>query len=160
MLVTAEAFFSSPSAAKYNKFLFCHCIQHLPDWKATFEKVFAAIPMGSVCLILADDHSDLTIPLFAKALEKKSQRPKGANLRLGLSQIGFSTEEQEGKTVYSCPKEEWYGRIRGQFDSILELFTDAEIEAGIAELEQTRLKNEDVVEYENKFKFVLAVKEQ
>ena len=160
MLVTAEDFFSSPSAAKYNKFLFCHCIHHFPDWNATFEKVFAAIPTGSVCVIIADDHSHLTKPLFAKALEKKSQRPKGANLRLGLSQIGFSTEEQEGKTVYSCPKEEWYGRIRGRFDSILELFTEAEIETGIAELEQTRLKNKDMVEYENKFKFVIALKEQ
>ena len=160
LLVTAEDFFSSPSAAKYNKFLFCHSIHHFSDWRATFEKAFAAIPVGSVCLIIADDHSELTIPLFAKAVEKKSQRPKGANICLGLAQIGFTVDEQEGKTVYCCSKEEWYERIRGRFGSILELFTDEEIEAGIAELEQTTLKSTDVVNYENKFKFLVAVKEQ
>ena len=84
---------------------------------------------------------------------------KSSNLGLDLSQAGFITQQQEEKVTYSYTKDEWYQKIRGRYRTVLELFTDEEIEAGIAELEQTTLKNTDVVMFENKYHYFVAIKE-
>lgn len=160
LLATADEFFSSALACEYNKFLFCHSAHHFPDRRKTFGKAFKAIPVGSVCLLIVDDYSNLTLPLFSKALKKQSLKLKGSSLSCDLSQAGFSTEQLKGKSLYSYTKDEWYEKLRGRYRSILELFTDEEIEAGIAELEQTTLKNVDVVQYENKYHYFVAIKER
>ena len=159
LLATADEFFSSASACQYNKFLFCHSAHHFPDRRRTFGKAFKAIPVGSVCLLIVDDYANLTMPLFSKALEKQSVKLKGSNLSVDLCQIGFSTEQLNGKSLYSYTKDEWYEKLRGRYRSILELFTDEEIEAGITELEQTTLKNVDIVQYENNYHYFIAIKE-
>ena len=159
LLVPADTFFSSPSACQYNKYLFCHSTHYFPDRRTTFEKAFAGIPVGSVLLIIDEDSTRLAMPLFSKALEMQNLQQKSGNLSLDLSDAGFVIEQQEGKMPFSYTKEEWYRKLRGRYRAVLEVFTDEEIEAGIAELERSTLKDTDVVQFENTYRYFLAVKE-
>ena len=158
--IKVDTFFSSPSAAKYNKYLFCHSTHYFPDRRATFVKGYAAVPVGSIFLIIDEDSTCLGTPLFSKALEMQNLQQKSSNLGLDLSHAGFVFEQQEENMTFSYTKEEWYRKLRGRYRAVLELFTDEEIEAGITELEQSRLKDTDLVIFENKYRYFIAVKEK
>ena len=159
LLGTADTLFSSSPTSQYNKYLFCHCTHFFPDRHATFEKAYAAVPVGSVLLIIDEDSASLGTPLFSKALKMQNWHQKSSKLGSDLSQTGFVIRKEEGKAAYTYTKEEWYRKLRGRYRTVLESFTDEEIEAGITELEQSRLKNTDVVKFENKYQYFIAVKE-
>ena len=160
MLATADEFFASPLASQYNKLLFARCVHHFPDLRQTFKEAFAAIPVGSICVIVSCNTSKISEPLFSAAIKKLSQAVSGNDVSPVLADIGFSTYIEEGKIAFTYTKKQWYAKIRGRYSSVLKCFIDEEIEAGIAELEQTTFKDTDVIQSETNLFYVVAVKEK
>ena len=160
MLATADEYFASPLATQYNKLLFCQCVHHFPDWRQTFKKAFAVLPVGSICLVVSCNSGKISEPLFSAAVKKQSRIVSGNDISPGLVEIGFSTYIEEGKVEFTYTKTQWYAKLRGRYSSVLKGFTDEEIEAGIAELEQTTLKNTDVIQSETNLHYVVAMKKK
>ncbi len=57
-----------------------------------------------------------------------------------------------------CNKEEYFESLRCRVYSVLELFSDEEIEKGIAELDREYFKYKDSVEFTITTQFVIATK--
>ena len=146
MLATVDGFLDSPIAPSYNKILMARCVHHFSDPLAVFKGIYKVIPKGGVCMIFRNGLGDTTLPLFQAARRKKNPRLSEAELVSLLEEAGFAASSEEILTQFTCSKDEWYYRIRCRFLSMLSSFTDAEIEKGIAELDNSTLKGKDTVE--------------
>lgn len=84
-----------------------------------------------------------SFPFFTKAdnaygevMEKCSKEPVTAMLR----EANFRVEVSEEKVFLGIEKSRWYKMLRDRFQSSMSEFTDKEIEDGIDELEEGKLK--------------------
>lgn len=98
-------------------------------------------PSGELLVVRAGKSTRL--PHFSKAeqnyrdiVENYSKERITAMLR----EADFEIEVSEEKIIWIVKKSRWYEMLRGRFQSTLHEFTDEEIEEGIVELENGKLK--------------------
>lgn len=120
----------------FTKVLLKEAVHHIPARASLWRHLREKLPADGRLLIVTRPQ-DTALPLFeqAKAVFRAKQ-PRHEALIEELEEAGFATELRTRPYVFQLDKETWFGMIRSRFMSDLAGFTDAEIEAGIAEIGQ------------------------
>ncbi|MGH3326456.1 MAG: class I SAM-dependent methyltransferase [Streptomycetales bacterium] len=97
----------------------------------------------------------LTYPLWQAALDRfESTQPAPEDLAGGMRQAGLAAEVTYDDFTQVYDAEHYFARVRARCMSVLETFTDDEVEAGIEEVKQ-KLSGERV-EFVDRFAFVFG----
>ena len=126
----------------FDKVLCIGSMHHFTQPVKIFRGLKAHLRTGGELLVVNADVST-SFPFFIKAenafgevIEKFSKERVTAMLR----EANFQVEVSEEKVLLGMEKSQWYKMLRGRFHSSLSEFTDKEIEDGIDELEEGKLK--------------------
>lgn len=119
-----------------SKLLFKEVIHHLPHRNKFFVKCFEHLPQGGKLLIITRPQY-VVFPFFngAKEIFARNQPPL-QEIENELKNAGFQVMTHHRSHTFTLPKEDWYTMLRHRFMSDLGGFSDAEIEAGIDEIER------------------------
>ena len=135
MLATADEFVSSPTLSNYNMILISRCLHHLNDPAAIFKSLRENCRAGSRCLLL----HRIETPILRYA-DKVAVRGLPREVILNpVDKAGWAVEDHIEVFVVKMTKDEWYSRLRRKAYAGLALFTGEEIEAGISELDKTKM---------------------
>ncbi len=129
---TAEEFFVNYSDRKvFSKILMISCYHHFKDPGLVFEGVARLLSDDGVCLVTHAEYEPLLFSRLGKLLDiDYSQIAKHAEANGLKAQITSDSEVRE------VTKESCFSFLRNRMFSILNEFTDSEIEEGIKELDQ------------------------
>ena len=145
MLATAEDFIQHADVEKYNKVFFSHCAHLIPDFDATIKALRSRLSPGSRCLLLLfDKDCDL---LVWRSAQEAIIGADHIRLVTAFNKAEFTSTVHKSVVIPThMSKAAWYHKLRKRIFSYFRNFSDEEIEKGIAELEQSTLKNTDTVE--------------
>ena len=115
---------------------------HFSDPVKIFRSVEAFLSPGGVFLVV-QGLGRAASPMFKKAgnFGHDCLSELKENTSLWLQSTNFDVEVSEEKVTYSLTKSQWYDMLRGRFLSYLRELSDEEIEEGIDELENEKLKD-------------------
>jgi SAM-dependent methyltransferase len=95
-------------------------------------------------------------PLFGAALERfESLQPDPATIAEYMRDAGLSASLSYHDFPLKIPKSRYLGMVRDRYMSLLSLFTNDEIEAGVAEIDARH--PEQVLSFTDRFAFILGV---
>jgi trans-aconitate methyltransferase len=119
----------------FSKVLLKEVVHHIPERETLWRYLRQKLPAQGRILIVTRPQ-DIKLPLFeqAKAAFRQKQ-PHQDSLLAELRAGGFDAEAHVRPYVFSLPKATWFDMLRSRFMSDLAPFTDAEIEAGIQEID-------------------------
>ena len=155
---TAEQF--SQREIHYDKLLIKGTVHHFPvnNLRQIFTGISNQLRPGGVILIEKTPGKPAPgYPSFEKALTLHSQFFSGlSDILLNLfRELGFKVSSTVVTGKGKISKAEAITNIRNRYTSTLELLSEQEIEAGIAEVEK---KFPEIIEYENQREMMIAVK--
>ena len=142
MLADATQFLDSDQSRHYNKYLLFDCVHHISDQKYVFSQMYQRLPLNGQLLIILYDGEKFPFPLWKEAYKKICQVQP---LNKYLEAVGFTVVKGEEIHEYVFNKEKYFYMIRHRIYSVLEFFTDEEIEAGITEISEVFFKDSDTV---------------
>ncbi|MFM8330726.1 MAG: class I SAM-dependent methyltransferase [Candidatus Methylumidiphilus sp.] len=119
----------------FSKVLLKEVVHHIPDRATFWQYLRGRLPADGRLLIVTRPQA-IALPLFedAKAGFRRKQ-PHSDALLAELAAAGFATELRLHPYEFTLPKATWFAMIRQRFMSDLAVFSDAEIEAGLAEID-------------------------
>lgn len=145
MVADATQFLDSDQSRHYNKYLLFHCVHHISDQKSVFSQMYQCLPHNGQLLIILYDGDKFSLPLWKEAYKKRSQvQPLSETIEY-LKAVGFTVVKGEDIHESVFNKEEYFYMIRHRPYTVLEFFTDEEIEAGIVEMNEEFFKDSDIV---------------
>ena len=145
MLADATQFLDSDQSHQYNKYLLFHCVHHISDQKSVFSQMYQCLPINGQLLIILHDGEKFPLPLWKEAYKKRSQAQSLNKTIEYLEAVGFTVVKSEEIHEYVLNKEKYFYKIRRRAYTVLEFFTDEEIEAGIIEMNEAFFKDSDTV---------------
>ena len=137
MQATADDFTAHPNFPDYNKIFMSHSAHHLPDPVTTFKTMLQRMTPDARCVVVYYPENNSML-LWKAAIDMFNKHPH--DMSKPMIDAGMAVEVHRANVSYKVTKAFWYHRLRGRVYSPLEMLTDEQIEAGIAELEATRLK--------------------
>lgn len=143
---------------RYDALLVKEVIHHLGDRIAFWRGVKPQLnPNGRILLITRPQET--TLALFERAKARFAQhQPSIEQLCAELETAGFNTSVSVLDFPLRQSKDHWYGMLRAKFMSDLMGFSNAEIEAGIEEIE-SKYPNA-AIEHADRLLFVLATSKE
>jgi SAM-dependent methyltransferase len=133
-------------------------IHHVPpgDRPATVRGLAGLLsPGGRIVIVMLP--ARISYPLFAAALERfERSQPDPAAIGAVLRDAGLGTEQTYDSYQLSFPKDRYLTMVRDRYMSLLADFDDAEIERGIAEI-QERYPG-DRLEFRDTFAFIRGIR--
>ncbi|BBP44427.1 class I SAM-dependent methyltransferase [Thiosulfativibrio zosterae] len=119
----------------YDKLLFKEVVHHIQDRPAVWQGVFNQLNSAGRLLIVTRPRR-VKIPFFEAAKQAFYQNQSDAQVWADeLSLAGFRVDIQQATYEFELDKPVWFKMLRNRFMSDLAPFSDAEIEAGILEIE-------------------------
>lgn len=138
----------------YDALLVKEVIHHLTDRVKFWQGVKKQLSENGRILLITRPQ-ETTLALFQKAKDRFAQnQPALEKMCNELLNAGFNTETSVLDFPIQQTKSHWYSMIRAKFMSDLSAFSEAEIEAGIAELEKAYPSN--LINHYDRLVFVLA----
>jgi len=134
-------------------------VHHIPATAraATLAGLAALLAPGGRLLVVMLP-TTLDYPLFPAALRRYEElQPDPADIERFLGAAGLTTRLTYSGFDLSLPRERYLSMVRERYMSLLSLFDDEEIEAGIREIEQEH--PEPVLRFTDRFAFVLGVRD-
>jgi cyclopropane fatty-acyl-phospholipid synthase-like methyltransferase len=152
----AHAFLASHTP--FTKMLFKEVIHHIKDRDLFWKAVYELLPHNGKLLIITRPQR-VEFPFFTAAKEAFARhQPPQELIESELRNGGFETTTHHRSHTFTLPKEDWYTMLRHRFMSDLGVFSDAEIEEGIKEIEHDHpYETIDIVDH---LLFILATKPQ
>jgi len=142
----------------YNKVLIKEAIHHVKERENLFRNLFAKLPAGGR-LLLVHVPPELDYPIFQSALEKaKTWHADPDELESQLSRAGFRVERDSLVHRHHLRKDHYFEQIRSRFMSVLHHFSDAEMDAGLLEMEAMH-GDREILAFRDHFDFILGVKD-
>ena len=153
---TAEQFLANQPEHPLQKVLMISCVHHFPNQDSVLANLSKHMPDGGTCLMFSC--STISAPLF-KAFKDllSSFGVKWGELSEVMESNGLKCKMVTGSEPVQCDKALWYECIRNRFLSTMRELSDAELDAGIEELEE-EWKDQDVLRFVVTFKGVVATK--
>jgi SAM-dependent methyltransferase len=142
--ICQEAVAFSQEQISYNKVYMKEFIHHIPRENRIrlFKGLFNQLKNNGSLLILVEPGL-LNYPLFDEALWRfESQQPSHLQLINELNLAGFSTSFSVRSYPINLPKSKYIDMVRNRYMSVLEHFTDAELEKGIKSICETQKGDE------------------
>lgn len=129
-------------------------VHHVTDQAATLAGLAALLAPGGRLLIVMLP-ATIEYPLFGDALDRYEElQPDPADVAGLLSAAGLHTSLTFVEHKLTIGTERYLAMIRARYMSVLSLFSDAEIEAGIAEIRDRHPEPE--LSFPDRFAFVLG----
>ena len=120
---------------QYDKLLFKEVVHHIKDRPAVWQGVFKQLNLGGKLLIVTRPRK-VALPFFEAAKQAFFNNQADAQVWADeLSLAGFKVEIQRATYEFTLDKPVWFKMLRNRFMSDLAPFSDAEIEAGILEVD-------------------------
>lgn len=133
-------------------------IHHVPagDRPATVRGLAGLLsPGGRIVIVMLP--ARIGYPLFTAALERfERSQPDPAAIGAMLSDAGLGTEQTYESYQLSIPKDRYLAMVRDRYMSLLADFDDAQIERGVAEVEE-RYPG-DCLEFPDTFAFICGIR--
>jgi len=155
---------SSSSVYAYDVVLLKEVVHHIPEREvgALYAGLHAQLAAGGLALTITRPQLlDHDYPLFHAAREVWRRNQCGAEVYAGaMERAGFHpVEVLERCYTFRVPTRDWLAMVRSRFWSTLaaEHFTDAQLAAGVKELED-RFKGQDEVVLKDKLLFLVGRK--
>jgi len=135
----------------FTKVLLKEAIHHIPARENLWCHLRNKLPANGRILIVTRPQ-DIALPLFEAAKEAfRRKQPHRETLLRELETCGFETSIKTHPFRFFLDKNTWFDMIRSRFMSDLAGFTEAEIEAGITEIDAhypgTELEIPDTILY-------------
>jgi len=155
--IESDALAFSRQKSGYNKALLKDIVHHLSEKEAFFANMYESLPPGGI-MLLVHTPPDFNYPVFDAARERNlTWLAHPDELTRLMENVGFRVERDELDYPLSLPKAHYFKMLRGNCMSLMTSFSDAEREAGIAEVE-ARYADRDTVEYVDHFDYLAAIK--
>jgi ubiquinone/menaquinone biosynthesis C-methylase UbiE len=153
--VAADAVEFSERPGAYNKVLIKETIHHVERKPDLFANLHRNLPDDGV-LLLVHVPPDVKYPLFDKALERclDWHADPDSLVRL-LDEAGFAVERDGLDYRHRLPKAHYFRMVAGCYMSVLTSFSEAELAAGLEEMEQ-RYAGQDTLEFVDHFDYLTA----
>lgn len=124
------------SQTPYTKMLFKEVIHHISDRENFWKSAYKSLPHQGKILIITRPQT-IAFPFFEAAkIEFSRNQPSQEVLETELRHGGFFITSHQRSHTFRLAKKDWYTMLRHRFMSDLGVFSDKEIEEGIAEIEQ------------------------
>jgi len=145
------------SHTPFSKMLFKEVIHHIPNRAEFWKTLYASFQNGGKLLIITRPQ-EIKFPFFEAAkVEFARNQPPFSMVEAELKASGFEVKAIPRSHTFSLSKESWYEMLRHRFMSDLRVFSDQEIEKGIAEIEENQKGNENIDIIDNLI-FITATK--
>ena len=119
----------------FTKVLLKEAVHHIPARETLWRYLREKLPAQGRLLIVTRPQ-DTALPLFEQAKEAfRRNQPHQEALLLELESCGFATDLKSHPYSFPLDKATWFGMIRNRFMSDLAGFSEAEIEAGLREID-------------------------
>ncbi|MFP3913530.1 MAG: class I SAM-dependent methyltransferase [Actinomycetota bacterium] len=142
----------------YNKVLVKETIHHVGDRPEFFANVHRRLPVGGR-MLLVHVPPDVKYPLFQAALERcLGWHADPVELEEQLREAGFEVKRDAVDYHLALPTSTYRAMVENRYMSVLSSFTDEELEAGLAEMDQ-RYGHLDTLRFIDHFDYLCAVKE-
>jgi ubiquinone/menaquinone biosynthesis C-methylase UbiE len=154
---TAEDYFASKPKYPLKVVIMNGVVHHFTDKDFVFAKLAEYMPDDGVCFAVF--HSSFKdVPLF-EALKKAWSNfvAEHDQLHHQISSKGLKCQVVSSIESEEVNKSDWYDAIRMRFVSMLEEFSDEEIEQGIKELEE-KFQGQDVLKFDMLLKGLIVTK--
>ena len=151
--MTCEEFIETKEVSDYNRFFFCQTFHHVFDPEPFLKKIYERIPVGSKIIL-----AQLVENLLWADLKKMSKPVTSRPTEQYLSNAGFTVSKHVESDVGIRSKEEYFEGLRNRMWSALQLYSDEEIEKGIAELERDYFQGDNVAGTNITFAFYVGTK--
>lgn len=153
-----DQFLSTTDSQQYNKYIMCSMVHFIRDKVKTFATAYQRLPIGGQILIIRYSEK-FPFPLWKEAARQVSGcRLTSGSITEALTNAGFKVNFSENVKTYILYKETYLGKLRNRIFSVLGLYSDDEIEAGIEEMKETVFKDSDSLTIENAIQTFHATK--
>jgi len=156
--ICQDAIEFSQENINYNKVYMKEFIHHIPreNRLRLFKGLYSQLKNNGTLLILVEP-GRLNYPLFDEALWRfESQQPSHLQIINELNLAGFSTSFSVKSYPINLAKSKYIEMVRNRYMSVLESFTDAELEKGIKSI--TESQKDDELEFIEIFYSIKGVK--
>jgi ubiquinone/menaquinone biosynthesis C-methylase UbiE len=144
MQICQDAVEFSQESITYDKVYMKEFIHHIPreNRLRLFRGLYSQLKNNGSLLILVEPER-LNYPLFEEALWRfESRQPSRLQLINELQLVGFSTSFSVKSYPISLAKSKYIEMVRNRYMSVLESFTDAELEKGIKSIYESQSNDE------------------
>ncbi len=148
----------SEEKISYDKVYMKEFIHHIPREKRIrlFKGLYNQLNNGGSVLILIEP-AQLNYPLFDEALWRfESRQPSHLQIINELHLAGFTTSFTVLSYPITLPKSKYIEMVRNRYMSVLECFTDVELERGVRCIEESQRSDE--VDYLEVFYSIRGIK--
>ncbi len=143
-------------AERFDAMLVKEVLHHVEDQGQVIGGLARLLKPGGRMLV-AMLPATISYPLFASALELFTrQQPDPADIAAQMRAAGLEAELAYESFPLEFPAERYLQMVRDRHMSLLSHFSDAELEAGVAEIRRDHPG--DQISFEDRFAFVLGVK--
>lgn len=155
--VEMDALDFSSRPGRYDKILIKEAVHHINEPERLFNNLFDRLSPGGA-LLLVHVPPQIDYPLFRAALQRaETWHADPDELVELLRSAGFSVERERVEHQHVLPKSEYFRMVANRYMSVLSSFDEEELEAGLAEMNETYLDRE-VLEFADRFDFLTASK--
>jgi len=143
-LICQDAVAFSLTGISYDKLYMKEFIHHIgkDDRKTMFNGIWHQLKNNGSVLILMEP-GRLNYPLFAEALDRfESNQPSRSEIVTALEVAGFTTSFSVISYPINLTKAKYIQMVRDRYMSVLESFTDDELENGIASIDKSHKNDE------------------
>lgn len=141
----------------YDKVLMKESIHHIEARAKLLGHLHDCLAPGGA-LLLVHIPPQIEYPLFTAALERSLEwHADPDELERLVKEAGFDVERETFEYRHRIPREQYVQMVSDQYMSVLSTFSEAEIEAGMAEIEE-RYGDTDVLEYTDRFECITGRK--
>ena len=151
------ATFAADGSMSYDKILLKEMAHHLKseDRPAVFGGIMRQLTPGGVCVIVTRPQ-EVGYPFFEAARATwRANQPPVEEFTSCLESAGFvCVEVKEATYPVTMPLAQWLGMVSGRFWSTFSHFSDEQLEAGIAEVEQQWRTDDGLVSFKERLLIV------
>lgn len=157
--VVADALEFAAQPRQYDKVLMKEAVHHVAHHDELFGRLFERLPSNGR-LLLVHVPPELDYPLFRAALDRARRwHADPDELTAALTRTGFGVERERRTYRHRIPTEHYLQMVADRYMSVLSSFTDAELDAGLTEM-RTSLAHREVLEFDDRFDYLTAVKQE
>lgn len=129
-------------------------IHHVQDRETVLAGLAGLLAPGGRLLIVMLP-TTISYPLFKDALDAfQANQPDPADIAAAMEAAGLDVTLTYDSYRLAFPRDRYLAMVRSRYMSLLSLFSDSELESGIAEIEGTH--TEEILEFDDRFAFVLG----
>ena len=130
-------------------------VHHFTNLADDLAALAALVSPGRYLLIVMLPKT-ISYPLFREALSRFTElQPDPADVARLLTASGLTVHRVQQAYHLTIPTHQWVSMIKNRFMSLLSTFTDAELTAGAAEIEQ-QYGDREVVAFNDSFEFLVG----